>query len=248
MKGILKTTILIALGFSAMGKAQFRNNDRADRLVWIDYKTYSWGFYLNGNYYDYKLVLDPVNGMDGKVSAVESKPTYSFGAGLIGKMRINDYLDLRLEPGLQFVNRELTFNKASILAVQPQDIETFTRRKIKSTYVDIPLLLEFHGERWYNSRPYVAGGMNWMVNLQSQQNSSSDNLQNTFRTTTHNFAWSAELGVQFYFSKFKLTPAVRGTFMFNNEMVADNPDTPPYWTGALSSMSTRAVMFVLKFE
>jgi hypothetical protein len=54
-------------------------------------------------------------------------------------------------------------------------------------------------------------------------------MQQVFRSTTHNFAWSAEMGIQFYFNKFKLTPAIRGTFFMNNEMVADNATTPPYW-------------------
>lgn len=248
MNKILKTSVLLALGFSASLEAQFQNSNRADNLEWMDHKKYSWGFFLNANHYDYKMTLDPKNGMDGKKNAVESKPTYSFGAGLIGKMKLNEYLDLRLEPGLQFVERELTFNGAKILATQPEDIPAFTMRKVKSTYIEVPLLLEFHGIRWYNSRPYVAGGVNWLVNLQSQQDSYDDNMQGVFRTTTHNFAWSAELGIQFYFSRFKLTPAFRGTFGLNNELVADNPNTPPYWAGALSSINTRAFMFILKFE
>lgn len=249
MKKILKSVVLaVMLSASLPMNAQFRNNDRADRLEWIDHKKYSWGFFFNANHFDYKLVLDPKNGMEGKKSLVESKPTYSFGAGLIGKMRINDYVDLRLEPSLQFVDRELTFKGAEVLATKPEDIASFTKRKVKSTYIDVPLLVEFHGLRWYNSRPYVAGGVNWLVNLQSRQNSENDNVQGTFRTTTHNFAWSAEVGIQFYFSRFKLTPAFRGTFMLNNELVADYPDSPKYWAGALSSMNTRAFMFVLKFE
>ena len=246
MKKILISSIL-TLGFSLI-KAQFRNNDRADRLEWMDHKKYSWGFFLNVNNFDYKLVLDPQKGMNKLVNTVETKSSYGFGAGLIGKMRLNEYLDLRLEPGLQFVDRELTFNGASVLARQEQDMEAFTKRKVKSTYIDVPLLLEFHGLRWYNSRPYIAGGVNWLVNIQSQQNSVNDNMQGTFRTITNNFAWSAELGIQFYFSRFKLTPAVRGTFVLNNELVADYPNTPPYWAGALSSINSRAVMFVLKFE
>ncbi|MDO4763520.1 MAG: porin family protein [Flavobacteriaceae bacterium] len=248
MNKILKSAIILALGVSSSLTAQFRNNDRPDKLEWIDHKKYNWGFFINGNHFDYKLVLDPTHGMKGKQSLVESKPIYGFGAGLIGKMRLNDYLDLRLEPGLQLIERELTFKGAEVLATKREDIEAFTKRKVKSTYIDVPLLLEFHGLRWYNSRPYIAGGVNWLVNLQSHQNSTEDNLQGTFRTLTHNFAWSAELGIQFYFSKFKLTPAIRGTFVLNNELVADNPETPKHWAGALSSINTRAFMLVLKFE
>lgn len=236
-KILIKTFSLLFLGI-LFTQAQFRNRDRQDRRQEQDSYQYSYGFYLNLNQFDYKLVLDPKYGMEDKVNLVQTKPTYSFGAGLIGRMRLNDNFDLRIEPGLQFVERELTFNTQSNDQV----------RRVKSTYVDIPIMLEIHADRWYNSRPYAAAGLNYMVNLQSNSSATDDNQQGIFRSTTHNFAWSAEAGIQFYFSRFKLTPAFRGTFAFNNEIVADNAGTPPYWTAAISTMQTRAFMFVLKFE
>ena len=237
-KILIKTFSLIFLGMFLFTQAQFRNKDRQDRRQEQDSYQYSYGFYLNLNQFDYKLVLDPKYGMEDKVNLVQTKPTYSFGAGLIGRMRLNDNFDLRIEPGLQFVERELTFKTQSNDQV----------RRVKSTYVDIPVMLEIHADRWYNSRPYAAAGLNYMVNLQSNSSAADDNQQGIFRSTTHNFAWSAEAGIQFYFSRFKLTPAFRGTFAFNNEIVADNAGTPPYWTAAISTMQTRAFMFVLKFE
>lgn len=221
----------------------FRNKDRVEQREEQDTYPFSYGFFLNLNNFDYKMVLNPKYGMYNNQNLVQSKPTYSFGAGLIARMRLNDNFDLRLEPGLQFVDRELTFD------TQVNSAELTHRiRKVKSTYVDVPLLLEFHMDRWYNSRPYVAGGFNYMMNLQSNAKSAEDNQQGIFRSTTHNFGWSAEMGIQFYFSRFKLTPGFRGTFFFNNEMVADNAGTPPYWTAAINTMQTRAFMFVLKFE
>lgn len=237
-KTLIKTFSLLFLGMFLFTQAQFRNRDRQDRRQEQDFYQYSYGFYLNLNQFDYKLVLDPKYGMKDKENLVQTKPTYSFGAGLIGRMRLNDNFDLRIEPGLQFVERELTFKTQSNDQI----------RRVKSTYVDIPIMLEIHADRWYNSRPYAAAGLNYLVNLQSNSSATDDNQQGIFRSTTHNFAWSAEAGIQFYFSRFKLTPAFRGTFAFNNEIVADNAGTPPYWTAAISTMQTRAFMFVLKFE
>lgn len=246
-KTLIKTFSLLFLGMFLFTQAQFRNKDRQDRRQEQDSYQYSYGFYLNLNQFDYKLVLDPKYGMEDKVNLVQTKPTYSFGAGLIGRMRLNDNFDLRIEPGLQFVERELTFKtkeNSPALILTAND----TIRRVKSTYVDIPIMLEVHADRWYNSRPYFSAGLNYMVNLQSNSSATDDNQQGIFRSTTHNFAWSAEAGIQFYFSRFKLTPAFRGTFAFNNEIVADNAGTPPYWTAAISTMQTRAFMFVLKFE
>ena len=246
-KTLIKTFSLLFLGMFLFTQAQFRNRDRQDRRQEQDSYQYSYGFYLNLNQFDYKLVLDPNYGMEDKKNLVQTKPTYSFGAGLIGRMRLNDNFDLRIEPGLQFVERELTFNTQNNSdALDLIDADKI--RKVKSTYVDIPIMLEFHADRWYNSRPYAAAGLNYMVNVQSNSSAAEDNQQGIFRSTTHNFAWSAEAGIQFYFSRFKLTPAFRGTFAFNNEIVADNAGTPPYWTAAISTMQTRAFMFVLKFE
>ena len=256
----IKITFIAAFLFCSLADAQlFRTKDRMDNLEGFDGQKFSYGFFLAGNNYDYKLVLDPRFGMDGQKSLVQTKSAYSFGAGLIGKFRLNDYFDLRIEPGLQFVEREIFFDTqsndqyaAGTPANQPFSPIVLTDadklRTVKSTYVDIPLLIEIHGDRWYNSRPYAAAGVNWMVNLQSNSKTEDDNQQGIFRTTASNFAWSAEIGMQFYFSRFKLTPGFRGTFMINNESVADNAETPPYWSSAMSSVKTRAFMFVLKFE
>ncbi|OCK50643.1 PorT protein [Chryseobacterium sp. CBo1] len=258
-KFLLKALVLASVSFATVANAQFRTRNRMDRLEDFDQKKISWGFYLNGNMIDYKIVLDPRYGMYENHNLVSSKESTSFGAGLIAKFRLNDYLDVRVEPGLQFAQRQLTFNTDTNAQYQDGSLtnppfapialtEKDRVREIKSTLVDIPVLLELHGERWYNSRPYVAAGVNYIVNLQSNSDSADDNLQQTFRSTTHNFAWSAEMGIQFYFNKFKLTPAIRGTFFMNNEMVSDNAATPPYWSAAVSTLQTRAIMFVLKFE
>ncbi|WP_034752040.1 type IX secretion/gliding motility protein PorT/SprT [Chryseobacterium daeguense] len=258
-KFLLKALVLASVNIAIFADAQFRTRNRMDKLEDFDEQKFSWGFYLNGNRLDYRIVLNPRYGMNNNQNLVTSKESYSFGAGLIAKWRLNDFLDLRLEPGLQFGQRQLTFNTqsndqyaAGTLTNDPFTPITLQEndrvREIKTTLVDVPVLLEFHGNRWYNSRPYVAAGVNYIVNLQSNSDSSDDNRQQIFRSTTHNFAWSAEMGIQFYFNKFKLTPAVRGTFIMNNEIVADNATTPPYWTAAMSTLQTRAIFFVLKFE
>ncbi len=251
----LKIKIITAICLATLYDAQlFRTKDRMDNLEDFDLRKFSYGFFLTANNFDYKLVLDPKFGMNGDKNLVQTKSSYSFGAGLIGKMRLSDNFDLRLEPGLQFLQREVMFDTQSNdqYITDPAKIRVLTDadkiRSVKSTYLDIPLLLEIHGDRWYNSRPYAAAGVNWMMNLQSNSKSTDDNQQGIFRTVTSNFAWSAEIGIQFYFSRFKLSPGFRGTFMVNDEMVADNPETPPYWSAAISSAKTRAFMFTLKFE
>ena len=177
-----------------------------------------------------------------------------FSVGLIAKMRVNDYIDMKVEPGLHFSQRVLHFRNAPLAGsyTDPTYQETLedtnVKREVKSTYVEIPLLLNFHGDRWYNTRPYIQGGLGYAMNLQSNEKKEDDNNTGVFRTTTNNFNWQAEIGVEIYFKRFKLTPALKGMFFFNNELVPDKATTDPYWAGSLNSISTRALVFSLKFE
>ena len=123
--------------------------------------------------------------------------------------------------------------------------------KLQKKVIDDPRFQEFISKNLVYVEadfPRKKGKLTKELVARNKELADNYNQQGIFRTTTSNFAWSAEIGMQFYFSRFKLTPGFRGTFMINDEMVADNAQTPPYWTSAISSAKTRAFMFVLKFE
>uniref|UniRef100_UPI0039A72503 type IX secretion/gliding motility protein PorT/SprT n=1 Tax=Ornithobacterium rhinotracheale TaxID=28251 RepID=UPI0039A72503 len=193
---------------------------------------------------------------------VDSK--MGFSAGLMGRLKVNENIDLWLQPGIHFTERTLHFNNIKVGDAYPilkyteegdqPSREEYTvtedalERNIKSSYVDIPFVVEFHGNRWFNTRPYVQAGLGYAINLQAQENNTDDNYGGIFRMKTHNFNWQAEMGINIYFRRFKLTPAVKGIFFLNNELVPDNPGTPNIWANTMSSLKTRALVFSLKFE
>ncbi|MCS3869021.1 uncharacterized protein YijF (DUF1287 family) [Chryseobacterium ginsenosidimutans] len=96
-KFLLRALVLASVNVAVLANAQFRTRNRMDKLEDFDEQKFSWGFYLNGNKLDYRIVLNPRYGMNNNQNLVTSKESYSFGAGLIAKWRLNDFLDLRLE-------------------------------------------------------------------------------------------------------------------------------------------------------
>lgn len=238
MKNLLAITLFL-LTVSSFG--QFRPDTQKQ---WFredfDEKPFSWGYYLGTNLMFFKVV-PARNGVDDfGMIYLRQKNKMGFSVGLMGKMKLNDNFDLKLEPGIHFAERTLYFGN-----IESQADST---REVKSTYLDIPFLVKLHGDRWVNTRPYIQAGVGYMVNLQSNEKKKEDNREEIFRMKTHNFNWQVEFGVELYFRRFKLTPSVKGIFLFNNELVQDNPDTDPIWAGSLKSLSTRAVVFSLKFE
>lgn len=232
--------LLLTLTISAFG--QFRPNSEK---VWHreedDDKRFGWGYFLGTNIMSFKVVPAEEGLSEQDMIYLRQENKMGFSVGLMAKLKLHNNFDLKLEPGVHFAERNLYFGNI-------ETNETDSMRAVKSTYIDIPLILKVHGDRWVNTRPYLQGGLGYTMNLQSNEKKEEDNQDNIFRMKTHNFNWQVEAGVEIYFSKFKLTPAIKGIFFFNNELVQDNPDTSTQWAGSLKSLSTRGIFFSLKFE
>lgn len=231
--------LMFTLAFSAF--AQFRpNTDKAWYREEFDDQRFSWGYYLGTNLLQFKVVPAEEGVNDHGMIYLRQQNKFGFSVGLMGKMKLHDNFDLKVEPGVHFAERNLYFGNVATGADSV--------RAVKSTYVDIPFLIKIHGDRWVNTRPYIQGGVGYTMNLQSNEKKEEDNQDNIFRMKTHNFNWQVEMGIELYFSKFKLTPSLKGIFFFNNELVNDNPGTNTQWAGSLKSLSTRGLFFSLKFE
>ncbi|MDR1877259.1 MAG: PorT family protein [Flavobacteriaceae bacterium] len=250
-----KIIILLSLIIYCGVAAQFRSRDVVEKYTDFDDQAFSWGYYLGGNYFDLKLHPSDEGLERSGRFLVNVDTKYGFTVGLIGRMRVHDYVDLRLEPAMHFTQRDFIFHNIQKIiddetngGLESDYTEQDVIRNVKSTYLDIPLFLNFHGERWNNTRPYVQAGISWLINLQGNEKKEKDNKDQVFRMKTHNFSYQLEAGIEIYFKRFKMTPSVKGIFFFNNELVADENETPPYWAGALKSVSSRALVFSIKFE
>ncbi len=165
-----------------------------------------------------------------------------FSVGLIGDLRINEYMNLRFEPGLFYNKRGLVY---------PEYAE-FTRendryRELKSTYIHLPVLLKISTKRINNFRPFIVGGFSTDFNLSSNQKNSDDNASNVFRVMSQNINYELGLGFDFYLYYFKFSPSLRGIFSMQNELIPDNdPESP--WTGKINNMFSRGVALIITFE
>jgi hypothetical protein len=162
--------------------------------------------------------------------------------GLIGDLRIGEYLNLRFEPGLHTNKLNLIFNERSKFT-QNSD----TLRTVKSTYIHLPLLIKFSTKRLNNFRPYILGGISTSFNLSSNQNSPEDNKNNVFRLKANNLYYELGFGIDFYLQYFKFSPSLRGVFSLKDELVPDDdPESP--WTSNIKSLSNRGVFINLTFH
>ncbi|MCK5441546.1 MAG: PorT family protein [Maribacter sp.] len=193
----------------------------------------NWGYFLGFNQYDFKF--DYKN--DAKDVLVNK--SFGFNVGLIGEMRINEFLDVRFEPGLLYNSRTLGFPGFAE--------ERDALRDVKSTYVNFPLLLKVSTRRLGNWKPFLIGGGSTSLNLGSNETSLDDNAGGTFRMKKWVYNYELGFGIEFYLEYFKFTPSIRGVFAISDELIPDNDPNSP-WTGNIDAMRTRGLFVNFTFE
>lgn len=236
MKKLIFAFALLLAVNGAQAQGLF-NKERIANLPDFDNKFLTWGYFLGFNSYDFKIDLKEQYADNNTDILV--KPSIGFNVGLIGDMRLNEYMNLRLEPGLYFTQRDLTFPNLA----EPKDY----LREVKSTYLHIPLLLKISTKRLNNFKPFIVGGVSASYNLSSEEKNPEDNLQGTFRMTKLTNYYELGFGIDFYLYYFKFTPSIRGVFAMSNEVVADNDPNSP-WTGNIDQLSTRGVFINFTFQ
>lgn len=232
MKKLLYTVLLLCT-CQLFSQGIFRKDPIVNLENWNKQRVF-WGYYLGFNSYDFKFNY---NGLTDKDILVKS--TTSFNVGLVGDLRLQEYINLRFEPGLYYTQRNLTFPGF----VKEKDF----LREVKSTYLHFPLLLKYSALRTGNIRPFLVGGASATLNMASNSKSKDDNLQNRFRMKPWTRNYEIGLGIDIYTEYFVFSPSVRGVFGLDNEIIYDNDPNSP-WTSDIASMKTRAVFVNFTFH
>lgn len=198
-----------------------------------------WGYFLGINNYDFNF------NYNDNLRDIYVKRSPGFSVGLIGNVRVNDFIDLRLEPGLLITTRELYYSQTYFQGSAFTSADLI--REVKSTYIHIPLLVKVSTKRVNNFKPFVVGGISTALNLSSNETNPNDNSNGQFRTTSNNLFYELGFGIDFYLYNFKFTPSIRGLFGIKDELVRDdNPNSP--WTSNINSMKTRGVFMNFTFQ
>jgi hypothetical protein len=232
-----KIFVFILFLFVCNGYAQFPggvfskepilNNENFDKQ-----RVY-WGYFLGFNIYDYKFDYKNV------APDILVKQSAGFNVGLVGDLRLQEYINLRFEPGLYYTQRTLSYAGLT----RPID----ATRTVGATYIHFPLLLKFSALRTGNVRPYLVGGLSTTLNLSSNEKATDDNQQQQFRVVSWTKNYEIGFGVDLYLEYFKFSPSIRGVFGIGDELIRDNDPNSP-WTGNVQSMKTRAILINFTFH
>jgi len=192
-----------------------------------------FGYYLGFNSFDFKIDYNTV-GPD-----IQVKKTTGFNVGIVGDLKLQEYINLRFEPGLYYTKRDLYYPNFA------RAIDGI--REVNSTYIHFPLLLKFSSLRTGNVRPYLVGGLSATLNLSSNSKSIDDNAQQKFRVKPWTTNYELGLGIDIFSEYFIFSPSIRGLFGIGDELIRDNDPNSP-WTGNIQSLKSRAILINFTFH
>lgn len=231
-----KIIVFILFLLSLKGHSQYKGMFSKDPIINLENfqkQRLHFGYYLGFNSFDFKLDYKTV-GPD-----IQVKKTTGFNVGVVTNLRLQEYIDLRFEPGLYYTKRTLHYPNFT------REIDAI--RDVNSTYIHFPLLLKFSSLRTGNIRPYIVGGLSSTLNLSANAKLKDDNLQQKFRVKSWTTNYELGFGIDFFSEYFIFSPSIRGCFGINDELIRDNDPNSP-WTSNIESLKSRAILINFTFH
>lgn len=230
---ILTTLFLLCLGWnsSAQKKVQY--------LQYEDLKPYHLGFLIGLHSQD--LIIDHTGTPDEAGHRwYASVPAYTpgFSVGVIGDLRLLDYLSLRMTPSIHFGSKDVSLRSDETASIA-------TTHSVRSNYITVPLSLRYRGARSGNHRPYLLGGISAGLDMGRDQH-------NPILLRPINTYLELGIGCDFYLPYFRLVPELKlslgmGDVFVHNRSDQDK-DVYRKYTQAIDRITSRLIVFSLQFE
>ena len=165
-----------------------------------------------------------------------------FHIAVIGDLRLNDWFNLRLLPGVTLITRQVSYAwEQGYLDGHPL-AERW--RNVESVYGDIPLEIKFRAMRWNNFRPYLTAGVSYGFDFASLRKNKNETDQSIIRLQPHDFRYSMGVGFDVFLRYVKFAIELRMTFGLVDLKVED----PDVYIRSFDNLSSRTFMLSFTFE
>lgn len=242
MSKITKSILLLFIAlYLPMTGADAQPNDKkgVPNLRTFDEKKLHFGFLIGFNTADFKIYQSGARTPENKETALYAemlKINPGINLGIVTNLRLAPKLDLRFLPGIGFSQRDLSF-------INEHGIRDENTLKIKSTFLEFPLLLKYSAVRMHNAKPYLIGGISPRYDLAKDK-------QDRLMLKSLDFYYDIGAGMDFYLNYFRLSVEIRGSIglnnMHNSRGTGEAIDMP--YTQAIDKLKSRWVGVTFYFE
>lgn len=233
LRGIISLLMFtLAMGLAAQER-------KVQNRPYIDERKFHYGFLLGLHMQDLEVenngYIDPETGEQWYAEIDNYSP--GFTVGVLGELKLNKYLGLRISPTIHFGQKHAVYHEQTSGADSTQ--------VFKSTYISIPIDLKFAAPRYNNFRPYLIAGVNPMVDLTARKHGA-------LRLKPFDIYMEVGMGCDIYLPFFKLNPEIKFCFGLLDIIQKNRSDlidtTLLKYTKAVNGGHSNMIVLTLNFE
>ena len=234
-------TLLAALVLMPASTGLHAQERKVMNRPYIDTRIWHYGFLFGLHFQDMDIAGNGFvySGGGKDESWYAEVPDYSpgFSVGVLGELRLSEYLALRIVPSIHFGDKTIVY--------KDQISNSVTKQLMKSTYVSVPFDIKCSAPRYNNFRPYVMAGASPMVDLTVKEG--REMLVRRFDCMLE-----VGMGMDLYFPYFKLIPELKFCFGLADILVRNRSDITDAaqlkYTDSMAGAHNRMVALTFYFE
>jgi hypothetical protein len=241
IRAILAVVLLLLAPFLGAGSL-FAQERKIQNRPFLDDRVWHYGFLVGFNIQDMRLANNG-NAYVNQYHDVEywyaDVPEYTpgFSVGVLGELKANDWLSVRIIPTMHFGDKKVVFKE--------QRSGKFVEQYVKSTYLSVPFDLKISAARFNNYRPYVVTGLAPTLDLTVKKGK-----ELLVRKTDVMF--EVGMGLDLYYPFFKMIPELKFCFGLNNILDRNRMDLKDAsllkYSDALDKAQNGMIVLTLYFE
>lgn len=239
---ILMLLLMVVSMAKAQGNGQIvtdGNKRGLPNLPAFDRRPVHFGFLIGLNTLDFHIYNTGVrtleNGQTARYGEIQHLNP-GLNLGIVTDFRMSEHFNFRILPGVGFGQRDISF-------IDEYGKEIGSPLKIKSTFIEVPLLLKYGANRLRNVKPYIVAGVSPRYDLAKDK-------QDHMVLKSLDCYVDAGAGIDIYLTYFRLSFEIRNDWGLANvysDKRSDEMDDIPYQQ-AIDRLKSRMLCFTFYFE
>ncbi len=227
---VLLLILSLTLSFSAVGQR------KALSMIDHDEKKYFFGITFGLNFSVYQVKYSAAFASTDTFQTIQPHWQPGFNLGLLGDLKLTNFIDLRFVPSLAFAEKRLEYRYG-----YPHD--SLVDRGIEAIYMHLPLQLKFKSDRINNFRFYAILGTKFDYDMAA--NARSRRNDEFLKVSPVDFGYEIGVGFEFYNPNFIFSPEIKLSQGLTNQLFIDR-NLP--LTNALQQLLTRMIVISFHLE
>ena len=202
-----------------------------------DDKPYYFGITFGINYSVYQIQYTQAFANTDTFKRIQPHWQPGFNLGLIGNLKLSNFIDLRFVPSLAFAEKNIEYEYNI-----PGD--STLNKTIESIYLHLPVQLKFKSDRIKNFRFYGLTGAKFDYDLAA--NARSHRTDEFLKVSPVDFGYEVGFGFEFFNPSFICSPEIKLSQGLTNQLFSGDKHLP--LNNAIQNLYTRMIVFSVHLE